>query len=130
MTYPILFIYIPNVCTTITHYQLSSDKSSFSFVTHSLLLRIFFITNLLSFNSIHRHPHNLYFLQNLLGIPYYVSEGPSLFFYSLTFICYLYFYFFILNMLICEGFWTRRPTVHNTMWEGHWFIVDHCWLRK
>jgi len=40
------------------------------------------------------------------------------------------FYFFILNLLICEGFWTRRSTVHNTIWEKHWFIVDHCWLRK
>ena len=119
MTYPILFIYIPNVCTSVTHYQLPSEKSSFSSVTHSLLLLIFFITNLLSCNGIHRHPTIYTFCKTYCQIPYYVSEGPGLFFYSLTFICYLYFYFFFLNLLIYEGFWTCRPAVHNTIWEGH-----------
>jgi len=130
MTYPILFIYIPNVCTSVTHYQLMSDKSSFSSVTHYLLLLIFFIINLLSCNGIHHHPTIYTFCKTYWRISYYVSEGPGLFFYSFTFISYLYFYFFILNLLICEGFWTRRPIVQNTIWEGHWFTMDHCWLRK
>jgi len=81
----------------------TSDKSSFSSTTHSLLLLIFFITNLLLCNGIHHHPTIYTLCKTYWRIPYYASKGPG-FFFSLAFIYYLYFYFFILNLLICEGF--------------------------
>jgi len=110
--------------------RLQSDKSYFSFVTHFLLLQFFFITTLLSCNGIRAHTTIHTFCQNGWRIHYYVFERPGICFYSFTLICYVYFYFFILNLLICERFWTRRPSAHNTLLEGAWFIVDHCWLRK
>ena len=75
-------------------------------------------------------PHNLYCLQNLLADSLLCVLRTRFLFYSFTFIFYLYFDFFILTLLICEGFWTRRLTIHNMIWEGHWFTMDHCWLRK
>ena len=112
----------------ILHHQLISKNLLFS-ITNFLLLPIFFITTLLSYNGIHDHSTIYSFCRTYWRIHYFVSERPSLFFYSFTVIIFIFNFiclFFILNLLICEGFWTRGPTVHNTIWEGHWFTVDHC----
>jgi len=93
--------------------RLQSDKSYFSYVTHFLLLQFFFITNLLSYNGIHAHTT----IHTLLCF-----WKTRYFFYSFTFICYVYFYFFILNLLICEGFWTCRLSVHCNILKEYYLI--------
>jgi len=129
MTYHILFICIPNLC-----YALPTTEWQIFFFFSYLL---YSLTNILPHQSIivqwqwHQSPpHNLYCLQNLLADSLLCFWRTMFLFHSSTFIFYLYFDFFILTLLIFEGFWTRWPTVHNTIWEGHWFTVDHCWLRK
>jgi len=82
----------------IIHYQLTSDKSSFSFVTNFLLLPIFFIITLLSCNGIHAHSTIHTLCRTYWQIHYYVYERPSLIFDSFT-VLFLSLFLFLYSQL-------------------------------